>query len=221
MKAKISEIFKSIQGEGLYQGEEQIFVRFYGCNINCAFCDTRLNGFEEKTVEEALKTILSYSDCNSVSLTGGEPLLHANFLKILSRRLKQEGKILHLETNGTMYENLKALINFIDIIAMDFKLPSSTKVKAFWREHEEFLKIATSKKVFIKAVVGQNTNTQDILDSIKIIKKINTSIPFILQPENPFEGLLARKLADFKDFCVAEGMNVAIVAQLHKKMGMK
>ncbi len=221
MKAKISEIFKSIQGEGLYQGQEQVFVRFYGCNINCSFCDTKLTDYQEKSVDEVLKATLSYGGCDCVSLTGGEPLLYADFVKSLAAYLKSAGKEVHLETNGIIHDGLKKTIDFIDVVAMDFKLPSSTKLTAFWREHEEFLKVALLKKVFIKIVIGVNTHTQDILKSIEIIKKINVSIPLILQPENPLENTLVQKLLDFKDVCSAEGINVGIMSQLHKKMNIK
>jgi organic radical activating enzyme len=126
MKAKISEIFKSIQGEGVYQGTEQVFVRFFGCNVHCSFCDTRLNNYSEKTVEEVLKDILLLGECGAVSLTGGEPLIYADFIKILAAGLKASGKTIYLETNGILHENLKEVIDLTDVIAMDFKLPSST-----------------------------------------------------------------------------------------------
>ncbi len=54
MQAKISEIFKSIQGEGPYQGINQVFVRFFGCNLCCRFCDTKPNSFALKDTQELL-----------------------------------------------------------------------------------------------------------------------------------------------------------------------
>ncbi|MFA5336843.1 MAG: 7-carboxy-7-deazaguanine synthase QueE [Candidatus Omnitrophota bacterium] len=221
MTAKISEIFKSIQGEGPYQGTEQIFVRFYGCNIHCSFCDTKLNSYHEKTVEEVLKDILSLGVCSFVSLTGGEPLMHTDFIKALSARLKSEGKTVYLETNGIMYENLKEVIGFVDVIAMDFKLPSSTGLINFWKSHESFLKVASSKEVFIKAVIGKDTYVEDIFESIKIIKKIKPDAPFILQPQNPFEEALTQKLIFFSEICQKEHIDVRTMCQLHKILGVK
>jgi len=221
MTAKISEIFKSIQGEGPYQGTEQIFVRFYGCNVHCSFCDTNLNHYEEKTIEEVLKDILALGACNFISLTGGEPLMHADFVKALAAKLKSEGKTIYLETNGIMYENLKDMVDFIDIIAMDFKLPSSTGLISFWREHEEFLKIASSRQVFIKAVIGKDTYSEDIFESIKIIKKIKPDVPFILQPQSSLEDSLREKVMLFADICQKEHIDVRTMYQLHKILGVK
>ncbi|MBI2447469.1 MAG: 7-carboxy-7-deazaguanine synthase QueE, partial [Candidatus Omnitrophica bacterium] len=70
MKTKISEIFSSIQGEGLYLGKRQIFVRFYGCNMRCAYCDTMPSRYEELSIDEVLKRInLSLGNSCTVSLT--------------------------------------------------------------------------------------------------------------------------------------------------------
>jgi len=72
MKAKIVEVFESIQGEGLYLGEKQIFVRFFGCNLNCNFCDTRPDRFMEYEPQELFKEIELYQDkYHSISFTGG------------------------------------------------------------------------------------------------------------------------------------------------------
>lgn len=221
MKAKISEIFKSIQGEGVYQGQEQTFVRFYGCNLKCVFCDTKLDAYSEKTVEEVFEKICSFDSVASVSLTGGEPLLNWKFIKSLSPLLSGAGLLIHLETNGTLYNNLKEVIDCIDVVAMDFKFPSSTKNLEVWKEHKEFLRIALQKEVFVKAVIGKDTTCEDVFESIKIIKELKANIPFILQPENPFENLLVPKLTHFKDIYKSKDIDVMILPQLHKMLDIK
>ncbi|MBP7836242.1 MAG: 7-carboxy-7-deazaguanine synthase QueE, partial [Candidatus Omnitrophica bacterium] len=60
MKGKIAEVFDSVQGEGLYLGEKQIFVRFYGCNLGCRFCDTKLQSFMEYEPEELFQELKLY-----------------------------------------------------------------------------------------------------------------------------------------------------------------
>ena len=86
VKAEITEIFSSIQGEGVFLGAKQIFVRFEKCNLNCVFCDeSRDLGVNEYSPLELLKEVraLDASDGphHSVSFTGGEPLLYWDFLK--------------------------------------------------------------------------------------------------------------------------------------------
>ena len=221
MKAKIAEVFKSMQGEGIYQGVTQVFVRFYGCNLSCSFCDTKLDSYQEKTVDEILKQVLSYGQVHSVSITGGEPLMQTGFLESLFKALKKENIKIYLETNGVLYSELEKLIGLIDIIAMDFKLPTSTGDKDFWDSHKRFLEIAARKEVFIKAVVGEKTQVGDILQTIEIIKKIKPDTPLVLQPENPREHLLGTKLMFFKMLCKLHGVNAKVLIQKHKQLGVK
>ena len=86
MDAPIIEIFSSIQGEGLLIGERQIFVRFAGCNLDCSYCDTKnsqsANVGTMMSVNQVLDEIkkLRTDDLGSISYTGGEPMLHADFI---------------------------------------------------------------------------------------------------------------------------------------------
>lgn len=220
MKARISEIFKSIQGEGPYQGLEQVFVRFYGCNLNCSFCDTKPSSYVTMGVDQVYRCILSYRDYHSISLTGGEPLTYKSFVRELGVKLKRDEKIIYLETNGTLPDALKEVIDYIDIVAMDFKLPSSSGDMSFWNEHERFLRIAKSKKVFIKAVVSEATQERDIKKGLAIIRAIKKDSKFILQPANPGEDFLRKKLQDFMAICADSGINTKVMAQMHKKLGV-
>jgi len=80
-KAKIAEVFESFQGEGIYAGVKQVFVRFFGCNLACIFCDTPLKHFKEYSPNALKKEISRFSGYHSLCFTGGEPLLQADFLK--------------------------------------------------------------------------------------------------------------------------------------------
>ncbi len=91
MKTHVNEVFSSIQGEGILIGRRQVFVRFSGCNLDCNYCDTSksrdpLLG-DLISTEELLFKInkLITPDFHSISLTGGEPLLHSDFIKEISR----------------------------------------------------------------------------------------------------------------------------------------
>ncbi len=221
MKSKIVEIFKSIQGEGLYQGQKQVFVRFYGCNLKCAFCDTKSVFYAKESLSDIMSKINCFEDFHSVSLTGGEPLLQIKFLKKLAETLKMDRRKVYLETNGVLYQNLRDIIEYIDIISMDFKLPTSTNDRVLWDEHMKFLEIALKKEVFVKAVVGKNTSEADLMECIGIIKKVKPDLFFVLQPQNPYESLLENKLKTFKRICLNHKINVKILIQMHKKLGIK
>jgi len=224
MKAKIAEIFQSIQGEGIYLGREQIFVRFYGCNLNrCRFCDTQLNSFKEYESEDLFDYLQYYpKGFHSVCLTGGEPLVQKDFLRQLLPMLKYMGIRTYLETNGTLPEAIRDVIDFIDIIAMDFKLPSSTGLRDFWQEHKAFLSQVLKKEVFVKAVICNSTEPADLERAIEIISEANQGIPFILQP-NTFEisAQLMDKLQEFKKSSLRFLSDVRIVPQMHKFAGVR
>jgi organic radical activating enzyme len=243
MKAKIAEIFNSIQGEGIYLGENQIFIRFYGCNLNqCIFCDTQLDSSrtfpcgealrEYRKVRDSFKEYKPYDlfehlklytgDFRCISLTGGEPLVQKDFLKEFLPLVKQRGYKTYLETNATLPQALEDIIEFIDIIAMDFKFSSSTGMRDFWQEHEMFLKIALQKDVFVKAVICHTTDVEDLKKAVKLISNFNHDITFVLQP-NSFEVTksLMNKIEEYRRYALEFLSNVRVIPQVHKLVGVK
>jgi organic radical activating enzyme len=228
MKAKISEIFKSIQGEGKYLGVLQVFVRFFGCRLACKMCDTPQGkdpsyGFKEYTGQDLFRQVRSLADnIHSVSLSGGEPLEQSKFLEHFLPLLQAEGRKTYLETNGILFEQLQSVIGSLDIIAMDMKLPSATGQKAFWQQHQRFLDIAQQRDVFIKTVITLETELKDVACAAKLASDVNRGIVFILQP-NDFE--LSEKLlclCQKAHAVAAEYLNdVRIITQMHKKLGIR
>jgi len=223
MKGKISEVFESVQGEGIYLGERQLFVRFYGCNLNCRFCDTKLDYFIEYEPEELLEELKLYQDMyHSVSFTGGEPLIQKDFLKEIVQLTRKHGYRNYLETNGTLPEALEEVIGYLDIVAMDLKLPSSTGLNHFWQEHRQFLKIASLKEVFLKTVICQSTQEEDLKEGLRLIKEVNKSAILILQPNSYEDSVdLREKLEKFRDICTNDKITTCIIPQIHKSAGFK
>ena len=226
MKAKILEIFRSIQGEGRYVGVDQVFVRFFECNMHCVWCDTphsigdTTRRFDEFTVDELWQKISELWDhCHSISLTGGEPLMQKDFIKTLLPKLKKANVRSYLETNGIFYNELADLIEDIDIIAMDIKLPSSTKCRPYWEEHERFLKIAHEKEVFVKTVISSETEVNDVMYAVNLVADIDPQTLFILQP-NYFDqpNVLMNKCLEYQKACSMRLNNVRILPQVHKFM---
>jgi 7-carboxy-7-deazaguanine synthase len=231
VEAEIVDIFSSVQGEGIFVGAKQVFVRFKRCNMSCSFCD------EDKDAEPRLYTpsalmeeIESLEEAkgihHSVSLTGGEPLMYTDFLKALLPLLRKKSKKSYLETNGTLPEELSGVIDLVDIVAMDFKLPSSTGEIAFWDEHLEFLKIALKKNVFVKIVVTPDTTIEDVEKTIGLIKKAGKSIPLILQPVTPTvpgaKEVSKEMLLKFLDIGLKNDLDhIRVIPQVHKMLKLK
>ncbi len=122
---RITETFVSLQGEGMRQGMPCMFVRFAGCNLHCAWCDTQysLNASPgmEMTPEEVMAAVAD-SGIRYVCITGGEPLLQKEELIPLLAALHEADVFVDIETNGT--------IPFTDVqeyasVCMDVKCPSS------------------------------------------------------------------------------------------------
>lgn len=201
MKAYIAEIMESIQGEGLTAGARQIFVRFCGCNLRCSYCDTKSSlvkperGFfypqtgktqDQKSflnpldISSAIEIIQNFSS-SWISFTGGEPLLWVEFINEFVMQLKPKGYRFLLETNGTLVQELKKCLNTIDIISMDFKLPSATG-EDNWKKHYFFLKEAALRSCYVKVVVNKDTEEEELEHVFDIVKKVDYRIPVFLQP---------------------------------------
>jgi organic radical activating enzyme len=233
MTAEVIDIFSSIQGEGIFLGARQIFIRFKKCNLSCVFCDEDLDRKAKsytplELMKEAKIIELSNGPHHSVSLTGGEPLLYADFLKAFLKILKKNRNFKsYLETNGTLPYELAKIIDLVDIVAMDFKLPSSTGGRPYWNEHLEFLKIASKKKVFVKAVVTPDTKKEDIEKAMELMKRIKGGIPFVLQPATSLKpggdsDVNKDTLLRFLDVGLKNDIhNIRIIPQVHKMLGIK
>lgn len=223
MNGRVAEVFDSIQGEGLYLGERQIFVRLFGCNLHCKFCDTKLNYYKEYGVLDLFNQIKSFSDgCHSIAFTGGEPLMQKDFLKEVMILTKKENYKNYLETNGTLFNDLKEIIDFVDIISMDCKLPSSTGDFPYWKAHQRFLEIAFSKEVFVKIVICNSTRTEDLIRILNLIRKINQAVTIILQPNSNENGFaLIKKMDYYKTLCEENFFATCVIPQLNKLIGMQ
>ena len=105
----ISEIFYSIDGEGSRTGSPAIFIRSFGCNLDCSYCDSvyACKAIESPTpyrimsVDEIVLAAESFAPCKCVTLTGGEPLIQKNAAELVSK-LRDAGFWVNIETNGSI-----------------------------------------------------------------------------------------------------------------------
>ena len=218
--AKIKEIFTSIQGEGLFVGYKQVFVRFCGCNLTCKYCDTdyRTVGSFEYKAEELANRLKLHSDCHSVSLTGGEPLLNTGFLKEF---LPLCPLPVYLETNATLAGELGEIIDYIDYIAADIKLASCTGGNDLFSEHDRFFTVASPKELFAKIIFDENITEDEIMQCCKLGAKYN--IELVLQPCMNEKQLSVSKdfIEEIFDKFLKKYKKVRLIPQLHKFLDLK
>lgn len=246
METSLVEVFSSIQGEGTLVGLRQVFIRFAGCNLACRYCDTPESDSAPPALRfevtpgqgdflyldnpispnQLLELINDYDlkIIHSLSLTGGEPLLHEDFLKDFIPLVKAQWPIkIYLETNGTLPAELTKIINLIDIIGMDIKLPGTSGGPPKWQEHLEFLTRAAVKEVFVKMVISSATTLEEFLKGVSIIKSVNPAIPLIIQPLTPKDSSDrapdSLKVLEFQDKALRYLSDVRVIPQTHKLLG--
>jgi organic radical activating enzyme len=233
MKTHINEVFSSIQGEGILIGRRQVFVRFSGCNLDCNYCDTSksrdpLYG-DLISTEKLLNSInrLITPDFHSISFTGGEPLLHADFIKKFLE--EHEFKSL-LETNGSLPDELRKITELLDYVSIDIKLPEHEASKN-WDDlfdmELESIKLLRDEEIntYCKVVVMPGTKV-DIIGFIasKIADEVqNTSkLSMVIQPVSPLdlwaEG--CHKLFEISEEA-GKYLDVLTIPQVHKLLNVR
>lgn len=246
MSAFLLEIFSSIQGEGPLVGCRQIFLRFAGCNLRCAYCDTPASPHplhcrsecipgkrdfiflpNPLTVSRLFSVVekLNPLEHHSISLTGGEPLLYSEFLYKAIPLLKTACRGIYLETNGSLPDELSRLLHLVDFIAMDIKLPGVSGLPSLWREHEKFLSVASEKKVFVKIVVNEQTTIAEVDRAARLVAGVG-DILLVIQPVTHKNGSCGRpgistpQLLILQEHALSHLSDVRIIPQVHKMLDL-
>ncbi|MBI4518230.1 MAG: 7-carboxy-7-deazaguanine synthase QueE [Deltaproteobacteria bacterium] len=240
----LSEIFVSFQGEGARVGERHLFVRMAGCNLRCRYCDTPgslvrgpfLTVQREGSPPSLLTNPIGSTELvrctaalmkeegplDAVALTGGEPLVQADFLADFLAAARFLIPVL-LETNGVLPEQLTAVLPWVDIVSMDIKPASNTGERPFWDEHDEFLRRAGYKEVYVKVLVDRHTSDADICQAAELLAA-HGPVPLYLQPimdtagQATIDPVALRRL-----FLVARRIHgpVRVLPQTHKIIGIQ
>ncbi len=208
--ARLVEVFSAIQGEGLNVGTRQIFIRFGLCDLRCHFCDSAhtwdapslckielspgLRDFEMHSNPIPPATLIKWVERqnlpflhDSISLTGGEPLLHAPFLAQFLPEVRSKTNLpIYLETGGHRPEQLTMILPYLDSVGMDLKL-ASVSGETYWTEHKKFLQICfdANLDIFVKIIVSQRTDPGELERSALLVAEVGQDIPIFLQPVTP------------------------------------
>ncbi len=258
-RAPVAEVFSSVQGEGPFVGVRQVFVRTYGCDLACRYCDTPASRAEtgpcriesppgsgawrevgSPLTAEAVAGLIDELDQplwraqggprgvhHSVSFTGGEPLLHTGFVAELAGCCRERGLLAYLETNGQRVGDLRAVIDRIDIVAMDVKLPSSQSGCPPGREllatSLEFLRVARTKQVFAKVIVTPDVSESEVVEVASGLASVSSDLTLVLQPVTPRGDVTAspsaRAMLQLQAAAAAHLPDTRVIPQCHLLVG--
>lgn len=202
---KITEIFPSVQGEGLRQGEPTIFIRLSGCNLKCFFCDTKYAWEEgqqysvDQVLEEVRKIRQSFP-AQWICITGGEPLLQD--IDGLTKALKKGGLKIQVETNATLYRTLP-----VDWYSISPK-PDRYAYRPEYRE----------KAKEVKIIITKNLD----LESIRRLRmQFPEKTPVLLQPQSSRKWSMNLGMNLIRQTIKAGLRNIRLSAQMHKILGFR
>lgn len=245
----LSEIFVSRQGEGTYCGDQHLFVRFAGCNIRCTYCDTpeslvrvascRVDypGGAGEVVDNPLKVATLSSiverfkredpDIKMISLTGGEPMVQAAFIKAWLGAAPPGVRVM-LETAATTTRGLDDLLPFLSVVSADVKLPSNSGEVAFWEIHREFLARCAEVDgldVYVKMPVDDATSDEEVRRAASLVAQAVPGARLFVQPlTSPRDGswmLGSARMGAILAVAAAECPGTALRPQIHKLLGVR
>jgi len=208
-------MFESIQGEGNVIGRPSIFVRMYGCNLTCSWCDTKYSWVGQERAKEGIdyarmssKQILqeiSEFDASLVTITGGEPLLQP--VEHLIKSLVNAGYEVLIETNGTIKpsKELRKLVSIWSVSPKTSNAGFSIKYNLEWLQNvrDYYLKFV---------VVNPREDVKEILSFLQQRNIDHSKV--ILQPDGTNEDYV-NALRDLMDFA-KEGLQLRVLPQLHR-----
>ena len=187
MKASISSIesFGTVDGPGI-----RTVIFFNECHLRCIYCHNpemwckdKDNMTSDELVDKILRNKDYFGETGGVTFSGGEPILHADFIIDVSKKLKKNNIHIALDTAGVGLGNYEEILKYIDLIIFDIKHTTKEGFKKVTRinseEYEKFIEVANklNKKFWIRQVIVPGIMDNDaylhsLKDYIKKIKNI-------------------------------------------------
>jgi organic radical activating enzyme len=237
-KVRVSEIFTSFEGEGLFVGKKTLFIRLSGCHLKCRWCDTKyalpLDSGTDYQIDEIKDLIVKELQpfTYKVNFTGGEPLLQIEAVIQLADFIKKYTNLrTYIESSCFDFELFRRVLPYMDICKVEFKTEDSKVVKDDDYDYlllNEFrcleLAVQNNKTTYIKIVVTNSTNLESFKNLVyNISKKIKPSeiMGFIIQPSYGIDQPTINKLLDIYDIVQPMFAEVRIIPQLHKEIGAR
>jgi 7-cyano-7-deazaguanosine (preQ0) biosynthesis protein QueE len=213
---KLSEIFYSLQGEGIDAGKPAVFIRTALCNLSCVWCDTKYTwdwshyDYDREVSEMTISSIqeqISRFDTKHCVITGGEPLIQQTKLIPLLSNLKNEDYFIEVETNGTILPS-EMLERFVDRWNVSPKLQNSSISKQY-REVQSCMEYyAKNSKAVIKFVI---CNQSDLAEVKTLVGKYELkSQRIILMPEGNSAAEIIKKSKWLAEICLSNGYRLSI-----------
>jgi 7-carboxy-7-deazaguanine synthase len=208
----VSEVFLSVQGEGVHSGTPSVFLRTYFCNLTCTWCDSKYTWVNQEksvagvdyrgmTVQDVFEKVMSF-DCKHMVLTGGEPLLHQRLLPVILSRLRKEGMYIEVETNGTITPTTE-MLDAVDCFNVSPKTSNSHVDRRVRVRRAALNALVASQKAWFKFVIG---DSQDLSEVEELIAEF--SIPrdrVLLMPEGTDATVLLERGRWLVDVCKERG----------------
>ncbi len=213
---KVSEIFESIDGEGITAGYPTVFIRTFGCNLRCSYCDSMYavegKDYTDLTVDFIINLLKeNYSLAKRVTLTGGEPLLDPSVYELIPRILSETSvETVNIETNGAislldLYRKLPHTVMDNVIITMDWKSKTSGMSNRMIDSNIGFLR----EKDVLKFVVG---SAEDLDQMRTIVQSNQTNATYFVSPV--FEKIEPKEIVEY--LLKNNLNNVRMQLQMHK-----
>ena len=258
-RAPVLEVFASVQGEGIFVGEPQVFVRLFGCPLRCRWCDTpgswelpaaprariaapgrtrREPGWAEPFQVAAWVQEVELGHARTVSVTGGEPLLWPDFVRELKRALGP--RRLHLETAGAHPRALAQVLECVDHVSLDLKLPADLDAPvpvstgagaeevphgpgAWARVRARMLALVRGRDACGKVIVAGGHAPEAYRPLLDDVQELAPGLPLVLQPVTPLHGVLPcdpDTLAALVELALERSLTVRVLPQVHRLLGV-
>ncbi|MEW6605778.1 MAG: 7-carboxy-7-deazaguanine synthase QueE [Thermoproteota archaeon] len=236
-RAKLSEIFTSIEGEGILFGTKTMFVRLAGCPLKCYWCDTPyalpLDSGSDYSIDE-VKDLVSknlHPNTYKVNFTGGEPLIQHEVVIELAKFVRDKGIKTYLESACYDSERFAKVLPHIDLVKIEFKLKDSKVVD---EKHYDILlrneldcldmAITNGKTTYIKVVVTNSSSLKEFKELVREVFRVAKPAEiagFIIQPSYKIDEPTLDVLFGFYDAVYPFYDQVRVVPQLHKIIGVR